>query len=130
MDQLLHIHVFGQTFTFKTDSSGEQAEAVAAALEGEVERIAADRPAPGSEMTKLTVLILAALNLANENYELKTDREHSVQRLTRRTTRLIQSIESGLAGLGGRHDSRPGVGRDDPGDPPPGLHPPCAMESR
>jgi len=99
LDQLLHIDLFGRTYTFKTDAVGHQAEAVAATLAGEVGRIAAGHAGQISEMSKLTVMMLAALNFANENYELKSDREALQQQLNRRTTRLIQTLDNALAGL-------------------------------
>lgn len=99
MDQLLHIDLFGRTYTFKTDAVSPQAEAVAASLAGEVGRLAAARPGQISEVSKLTVMMLAALNFANENYELKSDRSAFEHQLSRRTTRLIQTLDKALAGL-------------------------------
>ena len=99
MDQLLHIDLFGRTYTFKTDAVSPQAEAVAASLAGEVGRLAAAQPGQISEVSKLTVMMLAALNFANENYELKSERTAFQHQLNRRTTRLIQTLDNALAGL-------------------------------
>ena len=90
MDQLLKIHLFGQTYTFKTDTTVAQAEAVAAKLMEEVERIGDGSSGSASEMNKLTIMILAALNFANENYELKTFRESGEQGLTQRASRIVR----------------------------------------
>lgn len=106
MDELLNIQLFGQTYTFKADSPGAQAEAVALALRREVERIAGD--VPGSEMNKLTIMILAALNFANENYELKNDRADADAQLTHRTRQLIQVLDQALSGLHRRGRFGPG----------------------
>jgi cell division protein ZapA (FtsZ GTPase activity inhibitor) len=110
VDQLLHIDLFGRTYTFKTDAVGPQAEAVAASLAGEVGRIAAAQPGQISEMSKLTVMMLAALNFANENYVLKSDREAFQHQLNRRTTRLIQTLDNALAGFADARASGNGKG--------------------
>ena len=96
MDQLLKIDIFGQTFRFRTETAKAQAEAVAAALMEEVERIAADQTGQVLEMNKLTILILAALNLANENYELKAQWADRQQQAVHRTTRLIRMLDNAL----------------------------------
>ena len=100
MDQLLKIHLFGQAYTFRTDTSATQAEAVAALLMDEVERIAAGSGGTGSEMNKLTLMILAALNFANENYELKLNRDSGEQGLTQRASRIVRVLDSALERLG------------------------------
>ena len=96
MDQLLKIDIFGQTYRFRTETAKAQAEAVAAALMEEVDRVAADQPGQALEMNKLTILILAALNLANENYELKAQWVDRQQQAAHRTTRLIRMLDNAL----------------------------------
>ncbi|MDD2604093.1 MAG: cell division protein ZapA [Desulfobacterales bacterium] len=99
MNQLLHIDLFGRTYTFKTDAVGPQAEAVAASLASEVGRITSTQSGQIAETSKLTVMMLAALNIANENYELKSDRTTVQHQLRRRTNRLIQTLDNALSGL-------------------------------
>jgi len=99
LNQLLNINLFGRTYTFRTDAVGPQADAVAALLAGEVGRITTGQSSQAVEMSKLTVLMLAALNFANENYELKSDRVDLQRQLTRRMRRLIQTLDNGLSGL-------------------------------
>ncbi len=99
MDQLLNINLFGRTYTFKTDDMGPRAEAVAASLTNEVNRLAESQSGQFLEMPKLTLLLLAALNFANESYELKSDKVNLERQLTRKTTRLIQTLDDALAGL-------------------------------
>jgi cell division protein ZapA (FtsZ GTPase activity inhibitor) len=110
LNQLLNINLFGQTYTFRTDAVGPQAEAVAASLTGEVSRIAATQPGQAMEMSKLTILILAALNFANENYEMKSDRAEIQRQMTHRTSRLIHTLDHALAGLANARCSGSGKG--------------------
>ncbi len=117
MDQLLHIDLFGRTYTFKTDAVSPQAEAVAASLAREVGRIAGTQSGQITEMSKLTVMMLAALNFANENYELKSGRAAFQHQVSRRTTRLIQTLDSALSGLANARASGSGKGAS-PSTPP------------
>jgi cell division protein ZapA (FtsZ GTPase activity inhibitor) len=96
LDQLIKIHLFGQTFTFRTDFGAQQAETVATMLMDEVERIAGRSGGTTSEMNRLTVMILAALNLANENYELKFSRESGQQGLKQRANRIVSVLDNAL----------------------------------
>jgi cell division protein ZapA (FtsZ GTPase activity inhibitor) len=110
LNQLLNINLFGRTYTFKTDAVPPQIEAVVASLTGEVGRIAAAQSGQATEMSKLTILMQAALNLANENYELRVDRADVQHQLARRTTRLIQTLDNALSGLANARGSGSGSG--------------------
>lgn len=101
MDQLLKISLFGQTYTFKTDTTDAQAEAVAVALTEEVERLSGGQAGAVTEMSKLTLMILAALNFANENYELRAAQGVGQKNLSQRAARLVQILDGALAKRGG-----------------------------
>jgi cell division protein ZapA (FtsZ GTPase activity inhibitor) len=110
LNQLLNINLFGRTYTFKTDAVGPQAEAVAASLAGEVGRISATQTGQSTEMSKLTVMMMAALNFANEIYEMKSDQADIENQMARRTIRLIQTLDNALAGLANASSSGNGKG--------------------
>lgn len=95
MGNLITIKLFGQTYTFKTESDITRGRAVADLLVEEVARVQEREPNQNCELTKITVMILAALNLANENYDLKVNRSELLNKLIEKSTRLMQLIDTG-----------------------------------
>ena len=94
MENLITIELFGQTYTFKTESEMDKARAVADLLVNEVKRIQEQGPdQQSSEKAKLTILILAALNLANENYDLKQNHSAFVSQIADRSKSLLHRID-------------------------------------
>ncbi len=96
MENLITIELFGQTYTFKTESEVAFAEAVADSLVREVDRIQDGESRQSSELTKLTVMILAALNFAKENNELKSKQAEFLRKLAERSNHLLRTIDEGL----------------------------------
>ncbi|MGD9382543.1 MAG: cell division protein ZapA, partial [Desulfobacterales bacterium] len=70
MDQLVTIELFGQPYTFKTESDITNAKEVANYLVKEVSKVETQHSSQSS-VAKFATLILAALNIANENIEQK-----------------------------------------------------------
>lgn len=93
MENLITINLFEQTYTFKTESEISRAQAVADSVVEEVARVQRKEPHQTSELNKLTIMILAALNLASENYELRADRSELLQEMTERSSRLMELID-------------------------------------
>ena len=95
MEQLVTIELFGQPYTFKAQSDVSNAKEVADHLVKEVTKIETQYSSKSS-VNKLATLILAALNIANENIKLKnTDVDGVLQYET------IPGSEGGVAsGLG------------------------------
>ena len=97
LENLITIELFGQTYTFKTESEMDKANAVADSLINEVNRIQEQGPGQqSSEMAKLTILILAALNLANENYDLKLNHSAFVSQIADRSKSLVHRIDQSI----------------------------------
>ena len=96
MDDIFTIELFGQTHTFKADSEVTQAKAVADLLVKEVCRIEDQQANQSSNMSKLTILMLAALNIANENIELKNNHAKLLHDVADRTTNLIQTLDNSV----------------------------------
>ena len=97
MENLITIKLFGQTYTFKTASDIEKANAIGDLLVQEVNRIqnqSIGRQSP--EMTNTTILILAALNLANENYDLKMKHSEFLSRIADRSKNLLNRIDRNM----------------------------------
>ena len=96
MEQLITIELFGQPYTFKADDDVGKAKGVADALVREVAMVEAQQNGRLSQTEKLTVMILAALNIANENHEIKTKYSDLLENISERSSMLIQSLDTGL----------------------------------
>ena len=96
MDELVTIEILGRPFTFKVESEASKAIEVAEFLKKEVERAEAQHSGKTSEISKMAILTLAALNIANENLELKTDLSRLMQAISERSLGLIQTLDASL----------------------------------
>jgi len=89
LEQLVTIDFFGQSYTFKTDSEVFKAEEVADFLVKEVKKVESQHPVKTLDVTKFTILILAALNIANENFEIKRNDSEFINDISQRLNRII-----------------------------------------
>ena len=96
MEQFVTIELFGQTHTFKANSEVTKAKEVADLLVEEVTRIENQQSNQSLNMSKLTILMLAALNIANEHMELKRNHSKLLQDVTDRTTNLIHTLDNSV----------------------------------
>lgn len=93
MEQLVTIELFGQPYTFKAESEVTEANDVANSLAKEVERVKRQQTDQSTDFSKLTILIIAALNIANENFELKKNHSNFLQEIFRRSESLIHTLD-------------------------------------
>ena len=93
MEEHITIELFGQPYTFKADSQVNQAKAVAEVLMSEVQRIQEQNDGQPAHLSKLTILMSAALNIANENYELKQNYRQAVDSISKRSERLLHILD-------------------------------------
>ena len=98
MEQLVTIELFGQPYTFKTESDVTDATKVADYLVKEVTKIETQHASQSSSATKLATLMLAALNIANENMELKSKHSHLLKDISKRSENLIQILDAAITG--------------------------------
>lgn len=94
MEQLVKIELFGQPYTFKAESEVNNAEKVADYLVKEVSKVTAQQSRQSSNINKLAVMILTALNIANENMELKREQSKFLQDITKRSANLIRNLDA------------------------------------
>ena len=92
-DQIVTIELFGQPYSFKAESEVKEAKEVAEILVKEVDKIQNQQTDQSSTMSNLTILILAALNIANENMELKRNRSGLLDEISERSTGLIRRLD-------------------------------------
>jgi cell division protein ZapA (FtsZ GTPase activity inhibitor) len=96
LDEIVTIELFGQTYTFKANAEVTKAKEVADHLVKEVSRIEDQQADQLSNMSKLTILMLAALNIANENMELKRNHSKLLHDVTDRTANLIHTLDNSV----------------------------------
>jgi cell division protein ZapA (FtsZ GTPase activity inhibitor) len=96
LEQLVTIDLFGQSYTFKTDSEVSKAEEVADFLVKEVEKVESQHSLKTLDVTKVTILILAALNIANENFEIKRNNPEFLNDISQRLNRIIRTLNENI----------------------------------
>ena len=96
MEQIVTIELFGQKHTFKANSEVTKAEEVADFLVREVTRVESLQTDQSSKMSKLTILMLAALNIANEHMELKRDHSKLLEDVSNKTANLIRTLDNSV----------------------------------
>jgi cell division protein ZapA (FtsZ GTPase activity inhibitor) len=95
LEHLVTIELFGQPYTFKSDADVAKANEAAELLLNEVRKVQAQQSGSSTYMPKLTILILAALNIANSIMQLKRTGEFvdlTAERLTAIDRRLDESL--------------------------------------
>jgi cell division protein ZapA (FtsZ GTPase activity inhibitor) len=93
LEQLVTIELFGQPYTFKTESELIRAKQVADYLVSEIARVENQHDKAYAKLGKLTVMILTALNIANENMQLRNNQLNFIDDLSKRSEQLIRRIE-------------------------------------
>lgn len=90
MDRLISIELFGQAYTFKTKGQVSQAEEITDYVAGEVEKAWT----AGETPSKLDTVILAALNIAGDYFEVRRSREDLIKDIDERCKALIEHIDA------------------------------------
>ena len=96
MEQLITIELFGQPYKFKSAPETENAQEVADVLVKEVGRIQDQQSEEAPGITQIAILILAALNIANENMELKKNFSTLQETVSRRSDTLKRLLDAEL----------------------------------
>ena len=96
MDQLVTIDVLGQPFSFKTDSDLSEARAIADYLTASVGQVKTQCGNQAPTPDKRAILLLAALNITSEYFELKKKHRELLDDLDQRSAHLIDALETKL----------------------------------
>jgi cell division protein ZapA (FtsZ GTPase activity inhibitor) len=96
VEQLITIELFGQPYKFKSAPETENAQEVADVLVREVGRIQDQQSKEAPGITQVAILILAALNIANENMELKKNYSTLQETVSRRSDTLKRLLDAEL----------------------------------
>jgi cell division protein ZapA (FtsZ GTPase activity inhibitor) len=98
LEQLVTIELFGQPYTFKTESDVNDPKEVADFLVREVSKIETQHSSKSPNVNKIATLILAALNIANENIELKNRHSDLLRDVSNRSSSLINALDAAASG--------------------------------
>jgi len=99
LEHMVTIELFGQPHTFKADTEAAKANEVADLLKREVEKVQDQQAGSSTHIPKLTILILAALNIAQNIIQLNKDAGDIVDQITRRCETLNCMLDEGLTQL-------------------------------
>ena len=94
MEQIVTIELFGQSHTFKANAEVAEAAQVADLLAEEVARVENQQAGQVTNISKLTILMLAALNIANEHMELKRNYGKLTREIAERSGSLIRTLDA------------------------------------
>ncbi len=96
MENLIKIELFGERHKFKTDLEPNQAEAVVELLLKEIFRVQNSHGEKSLGINNVAILIIAALNIAKENIELKNRNSKIVRQIFNRSEKLIKNLDKCL----------------------------------
>jgi cell division protein ZapA (FtsZ GTPase activity inhibitor) len=94
LEELVTIELFGRSYTFKAESEIMMAKDVADYLVEEVSKVETQQSIKSSNISKLAIMILAALNIANENMELKKKHSDFMHTISKQSSDLIRSLDA------------------------------------
>jgi cell division protein ZapA (FtsZ GTPase activity inhibitor) len=94
MDQFFTIELFGQPYTFKTEATAFSAKEVADFFVEEVSKVEGQISEKSSNMTKQAILIVTALNIVSENFELKRNHSDLLSQLSEKTTKINHLLDA------------------------------------
>ena len=91
-DQLVQVEIYGQRYTLKATKDPSWVESVAAHVDRKMREISATTPTVDS----LKVAVLAAVNIADEYFQLKVEGEAIEDRISEKADALSDLLEEGL----------------------------------
>ena len=96
MEITVTIELFGQPHTFKANSEVTREKEVADFLVKEVAQVESQQSGQSSNISKLAILMSAALNISNEHMELKRSYSKLLRDVTNRTSNLIRTLDNSV----------------------------------
>lgn len=93
MERIVTIQLFGRAYTFKVESDGAKAREVADYLVKEVAKVEGKHTNQTSDISKLAILISAALNITSEHVELKRNQSILLRDIYERSANLIRLLD-------------------------------------
>lgn len=104
-DRIVTFSLLGQSYSFRTETELATAKAIARYVTQEVSRVESQVSGGAkSDFNRITILVLAAMNIANETFLLRSENNALMQDLAVRSQRLIQCLDASLARCGAKED--------------------------
>ena len=95
-NDVVTITLFGKTYSFRVDADIDKARKVADRYEEEVRKVIDQLADRSTTLTARTVLIMAALNIANENYELQEQYNNLKIEVSEKTIGLREMLDASI----------------------------------
>lgn len=93
MEELVTLNIFGQQFTFKADEDYPHLPEVSVLIEDEIEKVTQQHAGAGPKTSNLAILLSAALNIANENIELKKREAALIDLISQRSGKILKMLD-------------------------------------
>lgn len=97
MEKIVPIELFGQTFNFQAESDPEKAREVADWIMEEVAKVETQHQAQSQQISRLAIMISAALNIAYDSIEMKRNENKVLKEISGRSTRLSHKLDRWLS---------------------------------
>ena len=94
MSSKVRVSIFGNTYTIQGDASPEYIDSLSRYLNAKMEEVADAIPSANS----MQLAILAALNIADEYFQLKDIQKNTSTDIEKRANALISMLEEGIIG--------------------------------
>ena len=96
MDEIIKIDLFGEEFRFKPDGQVNDPDKVAQYLKDYIKEAEGLFQNKSTGRNKIAILLLAAMNLSKDFYELKQQHSELEQKVEKRISSLIYKIDKGI----------------------------------
>ena len=93
MEKIISLELFGQTFNFQAESDPEKAQEVADLLKKEVIKVEEEHKAGTQPVSRLAILLSAALNIAHDSHDLKKNENSVLEKISERSTHLLHKLD-------------------------------------
>lgn len=93
MEKIISIELFGQTFNFQADSNPDKAQKVADLLKEEVVKVEKEHKAGSQPVSRLAILLSAALNIAHDSIDYKNNENNVLEKISERSTHLLHKLD-------------------------------------
>ena len=96
MEHLVKIELFGKHYTFKAETDVLHATEVADTLVQEVRRIESQLNNSPTSLNQLGIMIMTALNIANNNIEIKKNHSDFLCEISEKSANMIRLLDNCL----------------------------------
>ncbi len=96
MNEIIKIDLFGEEFRFKPDDQVENPEKVAKYLKDYIKQAENMFQNKTSGKNKIAILLLAAMNVSKDFYELKVQHADLEKEIDNKLSFLIEKIDKGI----------------------------------